>query len=493
MLRVGRLAVVAVWIGLLLALARSQWPQPAPGPEVTDAKPLPVTDRSEDVWTGVYMKGQKVGYGHSRITPVADGYHISDRSFLRLSVLDHVESVRTVTEATAGPDFALRSFDLVLDSGLGDFTVRGTVENQSLNLRISSGGETTEQRVALAEPLYLPESARAHLRAGGLAVGRSVTVRVFDPTAMEHQPLVMDVVGREPIVLDGRSVDAWKVRERVRSLESTAWLDDEGRTLREEGPLGTVVQREDAARAAESGWGADPFDLMAAVAIKVAQPIADPRDLPRLRARIAGLGDFTMPSDTRQSLRDGVLQIDREHDAQTGAYTLPYDGAQWRQELAATPFLQADHPRIRDRARVILDDERDPARAATRLREWVYRELDKRPTASLPNALQVLETRAGDCNEHAVLFAALARAAGLPARVVAGIVYADGVFLYHAWDEVWLGSGWVSVDPAFDQSPVDATHIKLVEGGPETHGALLPLIGKLSIEVLGASGGSAGA
>ena len=94
--------------------------------------------------------------------------------------------------------------------------------------------------------------------------------------------------------------------------------------------------------------------------------------------------------------------------------------------------------------------------------------------ASIPNALQVLETRAGDCNEHAVLFAALARAVGLPARVVAGVVYADGAFLYHAWDEVWLGSGWLSVDPTFDQMPVDATHVKLVEGGPETHAALVP-------------------
>lgn len=491
MLRIGRLAVVAVWIGLLLALAHSQWPHSTP--LATDTNALPVSDRTDDVWTGVYMKGQKVGYGHTRITPAGDGYHVSDRSFLRLSVLDHVESIRAVTQATTSADFALRTFDLTLDSGIGDFTVHGTVENDSLLLRISSGGDTTEQHVALAEPLYLPESARAHLRAGGLAVGRSVTVRAFDPTAMEHQPLLLEVVAREPIALDGRSVDAWKVRERFRGMETTAWLDDEGRTLREEGPLGTVVQREDATRATEGGWGADPFDLMSAVAIKVARPIADPRHARQLRARIAGLGEFSVPTDTRQTIRDGILQVEQERPAEAGAYVLPYDGPEWRHELAATPFLQSDHPRVRDTAQGIVGNERDPLRAATRLREWVYRELDKRPTASLPNALQVLETRAGDCNEHAVLFAALARAAGLPARVVAGVVYADGAFLYHAWDEVWLGSGWVSVDPAFDQSPADATHIKLVEGGPETHGALLPLIGKLSIDVLGEQSGSAGA
>ena len=92
----------------------------------------------------------------------------------------------------------------------------------------------------------------------------------------------------------------------------------------------------------------------------------------------------------------------------------------------------------------------------------------------------------GDCNEHSVLYAALARAAGLPTRVAAGIVYLDGAFLYHAWNEVWLGERWVAVDPTFDQFPADATHIKLVEGGPEVHDRLLQVIGRLSVDILSA-------
>jgi transglutaminase-like putative cysteine protease len=44
------------------------------------------------------------------------------------------------------------------------------------------------------------------------------------------------------------------------------------------------------------------------------------------------------------------------------------------------------------------------------------------------------------------------RAAGVPARVVAGIAYANDGFYYHAWNEVWLDR-WVSVDAVFDQMP----------------------------------------
>ena len=82
-----------------------------------------------------------------------------------------------------------------------------------------------------------------------------------------------------------------------------------------------------------------------------------------------------------------------------------------------------------------------------------------------------------------VSLAALGRAIGLPTRVAAGLVYMDGAFLYHAWDEVWLGR-WVSIDPALHQFPADATHLKLVVGEPEEQMALLDVIGQLQIEVL---------
>src|SRR5207247_2540830 len=98
--------------------------------------------------------------------------------------------------------------------------------------------------------------------------------------------------------------------------------------------------------------------------------------------------------------------------------------------------------------------------------------------AAVPSAREVLAARRGDCNEHAVLLAALARAAGIPARVVAGAIYLDGAFYYHAWTELWLGT-WVSADAVFRQLPTDATHVKLLEGGPERHMELAGIVGEL--------------
>jgi hypothetical protein len=489
MLRGVRFAVVIVWAVLLIALARSQLPQVATAPPAAVVPPSAAEAPAvEDAWSGLYMQGHKVGYAHSRTAPQGDGYRLDETSVMRLKVLDSEQTIRAVIDADTGPDFAVRRFTVDLNTDLGAFDVRGSVAGDTLTLAMHSGGETTEQRVPLGEPIYLPSAARAAAVARGLRDGASLTVRVFDPSALEHQPMTITVLGREPLTVDGAPQPAWKLRESFRGIESTVWLDEAGKTLREEGPMGLVTVRESATQAVNDGWTTAPFDLMSAVAVRLPQPLTDARQRDALRLRVSGLDGVTVPSDDRQTLRDGMLTIRREADA-PATYTLPYRDAQWSGELVATPFLQIDHPSVQAAAREAIGDERDPRRAADKLRRWVYDGLEKRPAATIPNAVQVLQTRTGDCNEHAVLFAALARAAGLPARVVAGLVYADGVFLYHAWDEVWIGDRWLSVDAAFDQAPVDVTHIKLVEGGPEAHAALVPIIGRLHLDLAPADAG----
>jgi hypothetical protein len=487
--------LVLVWVGLLVALVR----RPSIPPSSTASNPVPLApslpaSESEEAWMGVYMQGNKIGYSHQRRVPDAEGYRFEDQSLLRLTVLETAQTVRTSIEGEVDGDHALRSFSLSLRSGAGDLRVNGTVEAGELRFTVNTGSEERHQEIALRTPLYLPSTARRRLGLLGLDEGRRVTLDVFDPSAMISHPMELVVEGKERLPSRDGNVDAWRVRESFRGIDSKVWFDDAGRVLREEGPMGLLAVRESAEEATTHGWKESAsFDLMAAVAVPLREPIEAPRQVERIELRVKGLNAVLPVSDRRQSYRDGMLRIVREDAATLGTYPLPYGGPDRQADLRDTPFLQVDHPRVRATAAAILDGETDARRAAERLRRWVFDRLEKVPTTSIPNALQVLEMGAGDCNEHAVLLAALARAAGLPARVVAGIVYVDGVFLYHAWNEVWLGSGWVSVDAAFDQMPVDATHVKFVEGGPEAHAALIPLLGSLSIDVAAVGGGTTAA
>lgn len=96
------------------------------------------------------------------------------------------------------------------------------------------------------------------------------------------------------------------------------------------------------------------------------------------------------------------------------------------------------------------------------LGRWVYRNLEKNlggpPEAS---AVQALAARAGDCSEHAALFAALARAAGVPARTAWGLVLNDGALRFHVWSEFHAGGRWVPVDAALGRFGLPACYITL--------------------------------
>jgi transglutaminase-like putative cysteine protease len=147
--------------------------------------------------------------------------------------------------------------------------------------------------------------------------------------------------------------------------------------------------------------------------------------------------------------------------------------------LAPSPLIESDDAAIVARARAIVGDTRDAIAAARRLVDWVATHVEKAPTLTVPSAREVLSARRGDCNEHAALLTALARAAGIPARVVAGTVYAGDGFYYHAWTELWFGR-WVSADSVFAQLPADATHVKLALGDAEHYATLAGMIGKLA-------------
>jgi hypothetical protein len=104
-----------------------------------------------------------------------------------------------------------------------------------------------------------------------------------------------------------------------------------------------------------------------------------------------------------------------------------------------------------------------------RLRTFVSDYIDQHGLdVGYASALEVAGSRQGDCTEYAVLLTALARAQGIPARVVTGMVYAERyagmshVFLPHSWMQAWIKDRWVSYDAALHRS--DSTHIALASG-----------------------------
>lgn len=117
-----------------------------------------------------------------------------------------------------------------------------------------------------------------------------------------------------------------------------------------------------------------------------------------------------------------------------------------------TPSFVIDYDEVPVRSAIDeLRAEAGDSPTADGLSEFVFHYIrNKAYLGSFDLASRVAATRTGDCTEHAVLLAALARASGLPARVVIGVVLvemAGGVQGFgHAWTEVYSADGWQLAD-----------------------------------------------
>ena len=268
-----------------------------------------------------------------------------------------------------------------------------------------------------------------------------------------------------------------------------AWLDVQGRIMREEGMLGMVLERA-SREAAMQGLSAQEAgaDMTELASVASNRTIPEPSVLSRLKIKVTRIEANRFALDGgRQSFRNDLLTIEREVPApKSPPPDPPLDKGTRNLFLRSTPFVQADHPDIRAVLTRIVAPQDTSGEKMKKITRWVYRYLEKQPVLSVSNAVETLTQKKGDCTEHAVLVAALGRAAGIPTTIETGLVYQRGRFYYHAWNvfliEEW--NQWITADAVFDQIPADVTHIRFVRGEAQEQLDLVGLLGRVKLEII---------
>jgi transglutaminase-like putative cysteine protease len=460
------------------------------------------------VYYGVMQGERLIGFASSTIDTSESSITVNDYVVADLPIGGKPRCASARTDVTLSRALRMRKFNLSIHAEGPAINATGTIDGDSvLVLSIASGTDKPEtQRIALSGPILLPTLIPLAIALGeGPKVGRHYVLPVFDPSSMSPRDVGLDVRAESLFVVDDSAVvdsatSRWRgvQPDTIRAWQVTAqskggfsgWIDDQGRIMQTT-QLGFELRRlpyevafsnwrSDAARAVVSS----DRDILETTAIAANKRMTKRVDALRVRLSNADLSNYDL-SGQRQQMRGDTLTIQPEPaGAMLATYKLPVGGRILdTTDTRPEPLIQSRSVEIMRLARQILGNEHDPRVAAEKINTWVHDSITSRVTFGVPNALQVLRTRTGDCNEHTQLFVALARAIGLPARIAAGLAYVDGKFYYHAWPEVLLGD-WVAVDPTFGQFPADAAHIRFVNGGLSRQTELLRLMGNLQIDVL---------
>jgi transglutaminase-like putative cysteine protease len=474
-----KILVILVWIFMAFLLVKKVHLVPGLPAEAMSQI------RDSETYMAIHFKGQKIGYAVQSLTRLEGGYIVDDKTFLRLKLMNQVREVRTITSARLDSSMGLQSFHFFLSSGPIRFQLTGTLSGLTLSLTTLTSGFKNTSEIRLTEVPRLTTGLMAYLAQEGLKKGQQYRVAIFDPSTLGNRTVTLRVEDKETLKLDDQVYETFRVRLDYFDTQSYAWVDAQGQTVKEEGLLGLSMVRTTPEKAREGLAGrAELTDVIEATSASADRAIPDPRRVRFLKARLTGLdlAGFELDGE-RQRLDGSVVEVTRETIDVRHEAALPFNDPALLPSLESTSLIQRRHPKIVHQVRLIAPGETSPLKIVDRVVDWVYENLEKRPTMSVPSAVDVLETRIGDCNEHAILAVALLRAAGIPARMAVGVLYFEDRFYYHAWVEAYWGR-WLAVDPILGQVPADATHIRFMTGGLDRQMEMVRVIGRLKVEVL---------
>lgn len=440
----------------------------------------------KEYWMGVFSGNQRVGFVNARVTPRSKE-DLRGTAFRLLVRLDLPLFGKLADLSVQGEGFRENvsgnaDFDFRLRSGDNEFRADGTIVDGLLKANVHAAGSVTPFSYNVGKDMLFSAGASG-FDLPPLKPGEEIYMDAFNPISMKMEKARISCASTEIIIIDGKEISANVLETELGAVKTRAWIDEAQEVVRVETPFGFTLQKLDPKDAYAPAAPDEQADIVKNLAVR-AEGLTPTRGAAHMRVKLSGItGAATPPVDALQQF-DGEAYDIYMAALPTGEGT-PLSAAEHEAMLASDPMVNAAHPEIQKAAQEIVAGATAPWDKSLRIYEWVYNGIEKTSVLSLPTALEVLRTKQGDCNEHTVLFTALARAAGVPARIAIGLVYSDdlGGFGYHAWPEVHVGH-WIPMEPTLGQTIADATHIKLLNGGIDQWTRLVAYIGQAKLEVL---------
>jgi len=486
-------------------------PAPQTQPERPSEAPSEVQGNvvpDAEIWNASYIDGAKVGYDRTTVGHLTR----NGRPLLRIKIRSEITVRRAgqpltlliEVESLETPDGKLLEFESQMSQGpIPMQKTTGHVAGEQLQLETTTRGKTLTAAIPWSADYRGFYAIDQSLAGDPMKPDEKRTIHALVPVFNLVAKLELVARDWEPVKLLGGTqkllrIDTLTTMGANPPLTGRLWADRSGQVLkRHEDAMNVDAVRTSKLVALEESDAAGP-DLVTGLSIKVTRRLSRPHDTKQVRYRLHLEGGdpaaVFISSDSQQ-----VQSID-PHTAVVTVYALRPTGTPGNPEapddppgdndLQANNLIQSDDPRIVAVARTTAADGADPWQVAVALEREAGRRITRSDfSRAFSTATEVLETGVGDCTEHAVLLAALARARGIPARVAIGLVYLDGQFLYHMWNEVHVAGRWIPLDATLGRGGIGAAHLKVTHTnleGASAYSTLLPVAhvaGRLKIEI----------
>lgn len=383
-------------------------------------------------------------------------------------------------------------------------TTEGRAAGGQFHLKVATTGKTVTTAIPWSPEYGGFYALQQSLSKKPMKPGERRTIQALDVGS--NQVAVTELTARdfEPVKL----LDGTKVLLRIDNVTTLAglpikekgvvWTDRAGEIWKNSTEMFNIEAFRTTKEVALGDMKPGELDIGWSISVPVNPPLMQPYETRRVRYRV----HLDRGDPAAVFVSDATQQV-RSIDANTAEITVyairpgvagnpaAKDDPPVAADREPNNHIQSDDPAIVAAAREAAGDRTDPWQVAVALERYTRGRITQTGySQAFDSALDVLKSGKGDCTEHSVLLAALARARGIPARVAIGLVYQDQAFLYHMWNEIYVDGRWIPLDATRARGGTSAAYLKLACSsleGASAYASMLPVAqvaGRLKVEIV---------
>jgi Transglutaminase-like superfamily len=411
--------------------------------------------RVRDVWHAFIADGKRYGSAHTVVVRLPDGnYRITTETRLMLDVLGlNKEELVERGEYVIAPDYRPVSIKSEGKQGWGVTRFTARRRGEALEATATVAGVERARTFNLAGAIVPGPCLDDWLgdRAPEYTTGEVV---ILDEQACELRPAKVERIGSR------ESGSSWSVNMGPDLGTQRLVLDADGLRREFSAADGMVEMRRCSAEQARD-ITYRKLDGRDALMFPIDREIGTLDRLEfltiELRWKDIAFDRFRLEDDRQhvveRSQQEGryraVVRIEPPKPIASPAH-LPITGPEFAANLGESRYIKPRDPRIVAVAHELTQGKTDAVEAVKAICTWVSTNVEAAYFAETLSGPEVLACRKGTCSEFAALFASLARAAGIPTRIVLGDRIIPGQWGGHMWNEVYVGR-WIPVDAGYNE------------------------------------------
>ena len=434
-----------------------------------------------DVYYALYINGKRCGYEIQSRRIEDEKIINTDKMLIELKRLGSSVTMDVQETCIESIDGKPLGFKILRKIASMDMVTEGSIDpDGNMKIRVTNAGSTNELNELYPAGAVMPEGLSRIFKQHGLKEGTGYSVETFSPSSLDAMKVIFHVGPEKPVDLLGRVIDLIEIKgdcflKEQGQVSFIYYVDKDYNFQKLIMPVAGMSLESIACSREFALSKLEAFEMVESMTVKSPKVISQPGKYKKILYTLKPFKgkSLTIPDTDNQKVRimnNGSIKIAVEPIKGSLKSEYPYKGSdtEMLKALKSTQYLQTYHPDIIALAQKAVKGKNNALDAAHAIETFVsvYIE-DKNFSVGYASALEVSKSRQGDCTEHAVLTAAMCRAAGIPARVVMGIVYyGEHRFIGHAWAEVCIGNKWIGLDAALinQRKSFDATHIAMAVG-----------------------------